>query len=333
VAECQPRLERAGAGAPTPARGGESAVAAGAPRRASRPRRPAPCGPLLAPLPACLGRLFPASAGTARAPQGHPGHRPYAGALGLEPVPTRQCLCPPGHGRRRSAVPRAEEPHHGPTSPGLRLSPGARRISGSIRSATVVRSATAARTSAQALGHHVWRGPGQRGVRTAWPQRVDPPRGASQAAPTSQTTSHCPPEPSNLIGKFLGRAGLSSQPHAVRSNDALGQRLAAEGRDALRVRESSPASAVPRRPRARGMAERACCARPAAWRTGGVPLSQIDTASLTLRRSATRAEWRTTRPSHRTPVRSPSLAAPCGRGPRSFSLPPQMWGGIKLAES
>jgi hypothetical protein len=174
VAECQPRLERAGAGAPTPARGGESAVAAGAPRRASRPRRPAPCGPLLAPLPACLGRLFPASAGTARAPQGHPGHRPYAGALGLEPVPTRQCLCPTGHGRRRSAVPRAEEPHHGPTSPGLRLSPGARRLSGSIRSATVVRDATAARTSAQALGHHGWRGPGQRGVRTAWPQRVDP---------------------------------------------------------------------------------------------------------------------------------------------------------------
>src|SRR5207244_6789306 len=34
-----------------------------------------------------------------------------------------------------------------------------------------------------------------------------PPRGASKAASTSQTTSHCPPEPSNLIGKFLGRRG------------------------------------------------------------------------------------------------------------------------------
>ena len=135
------------------------------------------------------------------------------------------------------------------------------------------------------------------------------------------------------MGMFLGRAGLSSQPHAVRSDAALGQCLAAKGRDTLRVRASSPASLVPRRPRARGMAERACCARPAAGRTGRVPLSQIDTAPLTLRRSATRAEWRTTRPSHRTPGRSPSLAAPCGRGPRSFSLPPPMWGGMKLAES
>jgi hypothetical protein len=131
----------------------------------------------------------------------------------------------------------------------------------------------------------------------------------------------------------LARAGLSPQPHAVRSATALGQRLAVKGRDALRVRASSPASFVPRRPRARGTAARACGARPAAARTGCVPLSQIDQASLTLRRSAPRRGWRTTRPSHRTPVRSPSLAAPCGRGPRSFSRLAPMGGGMKLAES
>jgi hypothetical protein len=137
----------------------------------------------------------------------------------------------------------------------------------------------------------------------------------------------------SAIAVSLVRAGLSPQPCAVRSDTALGQRLATKGGDALRVHETAPASFMPRQPRARGTAARACGARPAAGRTGRVPLSQIDKASLTLRRSVTLRGWRTTGPSHRTPVRSPSLAVPCGRGPRSFSRPPPMGGGMQLAES
>ena len=188
--------------------GWHGAGAAGAPRRASRHRRPAPRRPDFAPRAEGLGGLLAAYAGTARDPQRPHRHRPYAGSIGLEPVTTRRSLCPPGHGRLRSAVPRADDHPHGPTRQGLRFYPAARSVSGLIRAATAVRYATAVLLSAQALGHHIGRGPGQRCVRKASPQRVSPAK-RGKAASTSQTTSHCPPEPSNLIGKFLGRLGCS----------------------------------------------------------------------------------------------------------------------------
>ena len=91
-------------------RGGQGAVAAGAPRRASRHRRPAPCGPHVAP---------------------------------------RQRRRPTGSRRLRSAGPCAHGHRHGQAGHGLGLDAGAPCGSGSIMAPTAVRTSRHASTTLQ----------------------------------------------------------------------------------------------------------------------------------------------------------------------------------------
>ena len=118
--------------------GWEGAVAAGAPRRASRHRRPTPCGPQFAPLEERFGRLFPTSEGTTWDSQSHHGHRPQAGSAGLEPVATRQRFCPTGPRCLRSAVPRAQGHRHGQAGQGPGIDVGAPRGAGIMIAPTAV---------------------------------------------------------------------------------------------------------------------------------------------------------------------------------------------------
>jgi hypothetical protein len=82
MAACDTLLPLAGAVSPAQDRGGHSAVAAGAPRCASRHRRPTPCGPQCAPLTACLRGLLPAEESASRHPHSHHRYGPQAGLGG-----------------------------------------------------------------------------------------------------------------------------------------------------------------------------------------------------------------------------------------------------------
>jgi hypothetical protein len=130
MAECATRLELAGAVSPAHDLGWPGAVAAGAPRGASRHRRPAPCGPQCAPLAEGLRGLLPAEASASRPPHSPHRHGPQAGSAGLEPVATRQRVRPTGARCLRSAVPRAPGPRHGQAGQGTGLDVGAPRGAG-----------------------------------------------------------------------------------------------------------------------------------------------------------------------------------------------------------
>src|SRR5712691_4664808 len=138
MAACATLLSLAGTVSSAQDLGGESAVAAGAPRRASRHRGPTPRRAEFAPLPECLGGLLATDERAPRHPKGHHGHGTEAGTSGLEPAATRQGLRPTGAGRLRNAVPRAQGHRHDQAGQGAGIDPGAPRGAGIMMAPTAV---------------------------------------------------------------------------------------------------------------------------------------------------------------------------------------------------